>query len=68
MLVDRVDLATRLSPFSRQAGGPSALAPRAAGWSAATLCIGQFGPFSNVRHSVVVGGKADIETEPKWSE
>jgi hypothetical protein len=27
MLVDRVDLATRLSLFSRQAAGPSALAP-----------------------------------------
>jgi hypothetical protein len=23
--------------------------------------------FSNVRHWVVVGGKPDIETEPKWS-
>jgi hypothetical protein len=30
--------------------------------------IGTFRPFSNVRHSVVVGGKPEIETEPKWSE
>jgi hypothetical protein len=29
---------------------------------------GAFRPFSNVRHSVVVEGKPDIETEPKWSE
>jgi hypothetical protein len=29
---------------------------------------GTFRPFSNVRHSVVVGGKLDIETEPKWSK
>ena len=29
---------------------------------------GTFRPFSNARHSVVVGGKPDIETEPKWSE
>jgi hypothetical protein len=28
---------------------------------------GTFRPFSNVRHSVVVRGKPDIETEPKWS-
>jgi hypothetical protein len=29
---------------------------------------GTFRPFSNVRHSVVVGGKPDVATEPKWSE
>jgi hypothetical protein len=29
---------------------------------------GTFRPFSNVRFSVVVGDKPDIETQPKWSE
>src|SRR5215467_13229895 len=28
---------------------------------------GTFRPISNVRHSVVVRGKPDIATEPKWS-
>jgi hypothetical protein len=30
--------------------------------------VGTFRPFSNVRHSVVVEGKPDIETDQKWSE
>jgi hypothetical protein len=37
-------------------------------FSGAVSPCGTFRPFSKVLHSVVVGGKPDIETEPKWSE
>ena len=38
------------------------------GCSAVGRLLATFRPFSNARHSVVVGGKPDIETQPKWSE
>ena len=63
-LVDRVDLATALSLSSQRLPASRLLLPRS-GLERSDFVLWH---IFTVRHSVVVGGNPDIETEPKWSE